>query len=92
MLCLSVKTDDIPCSIRTVLGIISKCAFGMYLSSWILDAVVYEVLKNTVSTVFLRLNYAPIVIFAVFIGSFLISYLLLEIEKMLERFGKYISC
>lgn len=92
MLCLSVKTDDIPCSIRTVLGVISKCAFGMYLSSWILDAVVYEMLKNTVSTVVLRLNYAPIVILIVFIGSFLISYLLLEFEKILERFGSYINC
>lgn len=85
-LCLTIKTEHIPNSMSKFLGIISKYSFGMYLSSWIVDVIVYDKLKQNIPNVYLRLDYAPAVIAIVFIGSFLISFFVLQIEKVFDCF------
>lgn len=88
LLGLNLNFNNIPNTIQSVMATLSKLSLGMYLSSWIIDVIVYGKLNSNVKDVYQRVNYAPLVILCVIIGAAILSYCFNCISAVL---GKLVS-
>lgn len=71
---LNVNLNNIPHILKNLIVRVSQLSFGMYLSSWIVDVVIYKILNTMIASTYEKVIYAPLVIICVVIGSAILSY------------------
>lgn len=70
----NLNLSKMPVFLNKIIQWISKLSLGIYLSSWILDQIVYPQLKAIEPVMIYQLKYFPLAVLAVFIGALIISY------------------
>lgn len=78
-----IKANKMPRWLRWILWKMSDSALGIYLLSYIFDAIAYPILLNNVPVMTDRLKYYFVIVPIVFLGSLVLSLLLNIILKLL---------
>ena len=86
---LNTEFNNTPKLICRALTSLSKLSLGVYLASWIIDTIIYDKL-NRIVDFYYRINYAPIIILIIVIGSGILSYFYSIIINILDRLFIYI--
>lgn len=82
LLLKKIPLNTLPLSLKLIIHKIADLSFGIYLSSWILDQLVYKYLNSHVPVMQDRVFYYFPAVFCVFIGALIISYLVSIIYKV----------
>lgn len=91
LLLKKVSLNNLSSTLKLVIHKIADLTFGIYLSSWILDQLVYKYLNSRIPAMQDRVFYYIPVVFCVFIGASIISYVVSIIYKLLARlFSKFV--
>ncbi len=78
-----LKLEKIPKPIKIVISKISDLSLGIYLISWLFDDLYYPWLFEKIPTMPQRLYYFFLMVFVVFLSSFLVSYIISMIYRFL---------
>lgn len=90
----NLNLSKIPNFLNKIITFIAKISLGIYLSSWILDSILYERLKLLIPNVVKRMDYFIVIVPLVFVGSALLSILSEVIYKCCSCvcYKLYYSC
>ena len=69
----SLNYSSLPPSVKSLFATVSDLSLGVYLTSWILDQIIYGYLNQFVTIIAQKLFYFLPVVFAVFLGSLFLS-------------------